>query len=95
MTESFDSPPEAHKLPPQYQASDLPARLWLDALEASDQMLIAGLKASLPPGGDWREAYRQWYAEYCREHTEMLERMALRLDQAEQRRGTLPPREAS
>lgn len=51
-------------------------RLWTDLMETCDQLLIAGLQATLSPGGDVREAYRQWHAEQMREHDEMLLHMA-------------------
>lgn len=80
MTAELIPPPELdHPLPDGLSPDQLVA-LWLDVLEASDQMLLAGLAATLPAGADVREAYRQWYAQYNREHFEMLERMAERFN---------------
>lgn len=71
-----------HALPADLPREEL-ARLWLDVLEASDQMLLAGIKATLPTGGDVREAYRTWYEQYGRDHLEMLERMAERFNRTQ------------
>jgi hypothetical protein len=48
---------------------------------------MAGLEATLPPGGDVREAYRLWYERRNREHTEMLERMAERFNRIQVENG--------
>ncbi|MGQ0633056.1 MAG: hypothetical protein ACT4QC_00445 [Planctomycetaceae bacterium] len=50
--------------------------LWLDLLEASEQMLIAGLRATLPDGADLRDAVRQVYERQSEEHFHALERIA-------------------
>jgi hypothetical protein len=64
------------------------ASLWLDVLEAGDEMLMAGIKAQLPPGGDARSAYRDWCEQYAREHLDMLERMAQRFNRVLERHGS-------
>ncbi|MCY2988339.1 MAG: hypothetical protein NTY19_10820 [Planctomycetota bacterium] len=51
-------------------------RLWIDLMETCDQLLVAGLEASLGPDGNLREAYRQWHAEKMREHDAMIFHMA-------------------
>jgi hypothetical protein len=80
-------PPELdHPLPPNLTQEQLVA-IWLDLLETSEQMLIAGLKATLPPGADIREAVRQVYEERSREHLEGLVRIAERLNEIEARNG--------
>jgi len=61
--------------------------VWLDLLEANEQLLLAGLQARLPPGGDLRAAYRAWHDQYCRERFAHWERMAERWNQAEEARG--------
>ena len=68
-----------HPLPETLTPDQL-VGMWLDILEASDQLLLAGLEATLPPGGNVRDAYRLWYERRNREHTEMLERMAERFN---------------
>ena len=76
MSHELIPPPElAHDLP-DHLTYDQRVMLWLDVLETTDQMLLAGLAATLPPGADVREAYRKWYEDYCQEHFKMLERMA-------------------
>lgn len=56
-------------------------------------MLIAGLRATLPPGADIREAVRQVYDRQSAEHVASLERIAERLHrlEAEQARAGSPP----
>jgi hypothetical protein len=76
-----------HPLPGNLSHDQL-ASLWLDVLAAGDEMLMAGIKARLPPGGDARSAYREWYEQYAREHFEMLERMAQRFNRVLERHGS-------
>jgi hypothetical protein len=81
MTGQLIPPPGLdHPLPDNLSHEQL-VKLWIDALEASDKMLLAGLAATLPPGADVREAYRRWYENYGREHYEMLLQMAQRFNQ--------------
>jgi hypothetical protein len=76
-----------HTLPDNLSHEQL-VSLWLDVLEAGDAMLLAGIKARLPPDGDARAAYRAWYEEYAREHFDMLERMARRFNRVQERHGS-------
>ena len=68
-----------HPLPDDLTPSQYVA-IWLDLLASSEQMLLAGLRARLPPGGDLRAAYQAWVDEYNRDHFAMLERMAERFN---------------
>jgi hypothetical protein len=51
-------------------------RRWADLLEATEQLLLAGLRREVGPDGDVRAAYRQWYARHQDEHEEGLRRLA-------------------
>lgn len=81
----------AELLPPVEFDHPLPAAmtveervlLWLDLLDASEQMLIAGLKATAPAGSDVNLLLQQWYDNYAREKMRVYERMSRRLEQAE------------
>jgi hypothetical protein len=60
-------------------------RLWIDLMETTDELLRAGLRASLGPGEDFQEAYRRWHEERAREHDAMIWNMARRFAAAEDR----------
>jgi hypothetical protein len=49
---------------------------WRDAVDASEQFLLAGLRLKIGPEGDLQAAYRQWYEEHRREHDRMLIHLA-------------------
>jgi hypothetical protein len=36
-------------------------RVWLDLMELTDQLFLAGLRHRIGPDGDLKEAVRQWY----------------------------------
>ncbi len=54
--------------------------LWLDLVEACDQLVLAGLRREIGPSGDLRAAYRRWYAERMEEHDRMILRLAAGLN---------------
>lgn len=83
MTAELLPPPEFDHTLTDNLSHDQLVGMWLDVLEASDEMLLAGLRARLPAGADLQAAYRDWYEQYCREHFDMLERMAERFNQAQ------------
>jgi hypothetical protein len=58
-------------------------RLWMEMVEASDQLLMAGFRATLGSEAAAREAFRNWYKNYYDEHYEVLVRMAERFNQAQ------------
>ena len=51
-------------------------QLWAELADESEAFLIAGLKAKVGEGGDWEDAYRQWYARRMEEHERTLVRLA-------------------
>lgn len=52
------SPPSTIHLPPAERV-----RVWLDLMELTDQLFLAGLRHRIGPDGDLREAVRKWYRE--------------------------------
>jgi hypothetical protein len=49
---------------------------WREAVDLSDQFLLAGLRREIGPEGDIDAAYRRWYEEYRREHDRALIHLA-------------------
>jgi hypothetical protein len=63
--------------------------LWIEAYDAGEQLLLAGLAGEVGPGGDVAAAYRRWNEEYLAEHDKMIFHMMANLD-ARSRGGQLP-----
>jgi hypothetical protein len=83
MTNQLLPPPELdHPLPDNLSQEQL-ASLWIECLEIGEAFLLAGIRSSLPPGGDEREISRELYEDYCQEHLQMLQRMAERFNQVQ------------
>lgn len=77
-------PPElGHPLPEGLSHAQL-VHLYVEALEASEQMLIAGLRATLPPGVDLRAAVKECYDRQSDEHFESLVRIAEHIKRIEE-----------
>lgn len=74
-----------HPLPKNLTAAQRVA-IYVDLLETTEQMLIAGLKARMPPGSDIREAVRRVYERQSAEHVASLERIAERIHRVESQR---------
>ncbi len=55
--------------------------VWLDLIETTDQLLMAGLARELGPRGDVKAAYRKWFANHRKSHEQAVERMMSRLNQ--------------
>ncbi len=77
--------PPADFAPPSI--SHLPVRqrieLWAELVDESEALLIAGLKAKVGKGGDWQQAYREWYARRMEEHDRMQAQFAENLTRRE------------
>lgn len=54
--------------------------LWLDLMEACDQLVLAGLRREIGPHGDLGAAYRRWYAQQMEEHDRMIFHLASELN---------------
>jgi hypothetical protein len=50
--------------------------VWIDLMQACDQLLLAGLRREIGPDGDLQAAYRRWNAEQMEEHDRTVRRMA-------------------
>lgn len=57
--------------------------LWFELLDENEALLISGLKAKVGPHGDWKAAYRDWYARHVEEHDQMLAAFATNLTRRE------------
>ena len=57
--------------------------IWLDLMDASHQILMAGLRRKVGPDGDVVAAYRQWYAREREDHDLAVRRMLERLNRIE------------
>lgn len=80
-------------IPPPGMEASLPEHLtpeqrvaaWVDLMDASESLLLAGLRREVGPGGDVRAAYRRWWAQQLDEHDRATRRTAQNL----YRRGVL------
>jgi hypothetical protein len=54
--------------------------LWIDLMEACDQLVLAGLRREIGPDEDLHAAYRRWYAERMEEHDRMIFHLAAELN---------------
>jgi len=55
-------------------------RMWLDLMDACEQLLLAGLRREIGPDGDLLAAYRRWYAEQMEEHDRTVLHMMAQFD---------------
>ena len=49
---------------------------WADLMDASEELLLAGLPRQIGPDGDLREAYRRWYVQQMEEHDQTMRDLA-------------------
>lgn len=59
----------------------------IDLLDASEELLLAGLRREVGPDGNVRAAYRSWCENQREEHDRMIRRMAMRLHERGVRHG--------
>lgn len=62
-------------------------QLWAEALDASEALLLAGLRRQIGPDGDLRAAYREWYRQYLEEHDRTIARMLEKLAESNKQDG--------
>jgi hypothetical protein len=87
MSGELIPPPElGHALPTGLSQAECVA-IYLDLLEASEQMLIAGLRATLPPGANLHAAVRQCHDRQSDDHYRSLVQMAERFNKIESSHG--------
>jgi hypothetical protein len=88
MTYQLLPPPDLDHPLPDHLSHEQLASLWIDILETGETLLMAGIRARLPLGGDVTAVHRAWYEGYCRDHLAMLERMADRFNQIQALHGS-------
>jgi hypothetical protein len=72
------SPELAHALPDKISV-DQRLAMWMDLVDTTEKLLLAGLRREVGPEGDLRAAYRQWSAQYRVEHDEANKRVIEKL----------------
>ena len=65
--------------PPAEISLDQRLAMWIDVVDTTEILLLAGLRREIGPAGDLRTAYRQWYARYQAEHHAANQRVIDRL----------------
>ena len=88
MMNQLIPPPELDHILPDNLSHEQLASLWIDCLEIGEQFLLAGIRSRLSPGDDIREIYQKSYEDYCRDHIQMLERMAERFNRVQTQHGS-------
>ncbi len=73
---------------PESLTADQRIALWAEVTDACEELVLAGLRRDLGPGGDLKRAYRLWYTEQMEEHTRALVRMLERLQRSEVSHGS-------
>jgi hypothetical protein len=76
MANQLIPPPGMEPAIPGHLTVDQRVALWADLLDASESVLLAGLRRQIGPEGDLREAYRRWYARQMEEHDRCQRRLA-------------------
>lgn len=61
---------------PDHLTADQRVTLWLDLMDASEELLLAGLRREVGPGGDVVTAYRRWCEQQREEHDQAVRRLA-------------------
>lgn len=59
-------------------------QLWAEALDASEALVLAGLRREIGSEGDLRAAYREWCRQYMLEHDQAIPRMPEKLAESNQ-----------
>jgi hypothetical protein len=80
-------PPEL--APPSVKHLPLAKRieLWIQLVDESDALVMAGLRAKIGPDGDLRAAFREWHARHMEKHDRMQVALAENLSRREARLG--------
>jgi hypothetical protein len=60
-------------------SADQRIAIWIDLMDTTDELLLAGLRREVGPDGDLREAYRRWLTDYRTEHDKANRRMMEKL----------------
>jgi hypothetical protein len=79
MTAPSRIPPDLTPPVPGWLTSEQRIVLWMEAMNACEELLLAGLRREVGPNGDLIAAYRRWQAEHIKEHDRTLFRLMERL----------------
>jgi hypothetical protein len=69
-------PPDQEPPAPDRLTAGQRVALWLDLMDAGEQLLLAGLRREVGPDGDLVAAYRRWCEEQGVEHDRAVRRLA-------------------
>ena len=75
MANQLIAPPGMEPAIPDHLTLDQRVALWVDLMDASEALLLAGLRRQIGPDGDLRDAYRNWYARQMEEHDRWMRNM--------------------
>jgi hypothetical protein len=75
MSAQLIPPPELAPSIPRGLTPQQRLALWIDLVDACEQMVLAGLRRKVGPDGDVWAAYRQWNEEQEAEHERTLVHM--------------------
>jgi len=87
MANRLIPPLELAPLVPPGQPASRGIELWAEWLDTCEEFLLASLRRQVGPGGDWRAAYRQWYAEQMTEHDRTMLHLLEEFDRRSRPRG--------
>src|SRR5258708_3513428 len=76
MANQLIPPPGMETAIPEHLTPNQRLAVWADLLDASEALVLAGLRHQIGPDGDIQEAYRRWYAQQMEEHDNWMRRLA-------------------
>jgi hypothetical protein len=69
---------------------ELGLRLWVDLVDACEQLLLLGLRREIGPDGDLEPAYRQWQTVQRQEHDRAMDQFVENMNRALENYGESP-----
>jgi hypothetical protein len=72
---------------PEKWTPELGIALWADLMDACDELLLAGLRREVGPGGDLEAAYRRWYGAQMEEHDRAVDLLVSNMNRRLRRHG--------
>ena len=76
MASQLIPPPGLEPPGPEGLTADQRIALWLDLMDTGEELLLAGLRHDVGPGGDVAKAYRLWCEQQGEEHDRAMRRLA-------------------
>ncbi len=86
LTNDLTARPGLEPSVPESLSFEHRAAIWVEVMDASEKLLLAGLARQIGPEGDLRAAYRAWYAQQMEEHDRAVEQLAANMDRDGMRR---------